>query len=344
LDAFFERRSKTAILMISLVTAIIVGALAYFTTTDLLIIYLAPIFLASWYAGWRAGAVVATYAAVAAFVIETIALQAGDFQPRLLATLAVRLAAYLIIARTMAQLSETRRQQEELTNFIVHDLRSPLASSITGLMTLQQTGQVLPGHDRELVELALVSNNRALSLVNSMLDVAKLESGKMPVQHEEVDVRALVVECLKQMELWARSQSVEMVSEVQCEHAKLDPGLTSRIIVNLVSNALKFSPEGSTVIIRCAHSHGGVRFSVVDQGPGIPPEYVHAVFERFGQVKGTKGGTGLGLTFCRVAVQAQGGRIWVESHAGKGTTMHFTIPQHGHGQASPSPVRHAPQP
>ena len=340
LDAFFERRSKTAILLISLVAAVLVGVAAHYTTTDLLIIYLAPIFLASWYAGWRNGLVVAIYAAVAAFVSETISQGPFEFRPNLIFTLAVRLAAYLIISRTIARLSEARRQQEELANFIVHDLRSPLASSITGLMTLQQTSFGLPDHDRELVDLALVGNNRALALVNSILDVAKLESGKMPVDFEDVELKPFVDDSLRQVELWARGHDISLETDLQIEHARLDRQLTGRVLVNLLSNALKFSPAGTAVSVRAGLSHGAIRFSVIDQGPGIPPEFVDLIFEPFGQVRGTQGGTGLGLTFCRLAVQAQGGRIWVESHVGKGTTVHFALPQHGHAQGSQSPAPH----
>lgn len=330
LDAYFARTSKTALFAIALVTAILLGIAAYYAGSDLLILYLAPIFLASWYAGWRFGLAVAIYAAVAAFVMESIQIQksGAEFEPKIVVTLIIRLAAYLIIARTIARLSQARRQQSELTNFIVHDLRSPLASSIAGLMTLQQTSDKLPPEEREMVDLALIGNERALSLVNSILDVAKLEAGSMEVEREEVSVDEFLEGCLRQVELWARGDGIELVKEVSVERAQLDPTLTSRVLVNLLGNALKYSPEGGTVTVRAILSHGAVRFSVVDQGPGIPAEFADVIFEPFGQVKGTQGGTGLGLTFCRVAVHAQGGKIWVESHHGQGTTMHFTIPQH----------------
>lgn len=329
-DAFFGSLSKNAILTITLLSAMGVGALTYFVQADLLILFLAPVFLASWYAGWRYGAVVAFYSAASAFVTETILITRGRFEPRLILILVVRLAAYLIIARTIARLHEARRQQEELTNFIVHDLRSPLASSITGLMTLQQTSQALPASDKEMVDLALISNERALGLVNSILDVAKLESGKMTVATNEVELAGFVEDCLQQVELWARGHGIRLETDIQTDRARLDPDLTSRVIVNLLGNALKYSPDGGAVTVRAALVHGAVRFSVVDEGPGIPQEYADVIFEPFGQVRGTQGGTGLGLTFCRLAVHAQGGKIWVESQLGKGTTMQFTIPQHGH--------------
>jgi signal transduction histidine kinase len=326
LDAFFGRRSRNTILAISLFAAVALGVFDHFNPGDFLILYLLPLFLASWYGGWRVGLVVSIYAAASEFVIDSVLDGHVGTEPGSVLTFLVRLGAYLLISKVMAQLRETIRQREELTEFIVHDLRSPLASSITGLHTLSDTAEHLTPSEQELIDLTLVSNKRALNLVNSILDVAKLESGAMVVAKEETRLEALVSSCFEQVELWARGHDVELASEVAAETAFLDPELTSRVLVNLLSNALKFSPEEGVVLVKVTHSGHATRFAVVDQGPGIPPEYVDTIFEPFGQVKGTRGGTGLGLTFCRLAVQAQGGKIWVESQVGKGTTMLFTVP------------------
>src|SRR5579885_1301394 len=212
LDGFFLRRSKRTILFLSLLSIVALCVFEYLTNrltltvrgamsqtllptfNDLLLLYLVPIFFASWYSGWRPGLVVAVWAGVGTFVMETMSEGVSQFEPHLLIALAVRTTAFLIVARTIARLSEAQRQQEELSNFIVHDLRSPLASSITGLITLQQTSVDLDPEDRELVDLALVNNNRALSLVNSILDVAKLESGKMPIASQDIEIAPFVEE------------------------------------------------------------------------------------------------------------------------------------------------------
>jgi signal transduction histidine kinase len=139
----------------------------------------------------------------------------------------------------------------------------------------------------------------------------------------------MVMDCFAQLELWARGSQVELVADVHVKTIECDPILTTRVIVNLLSNALKFSPPRTQIHVSVGHGpHGTARFSVTDQGPGIPAEYLQSIFEPFGQVKGTKGGTGLGLAFCRLAVNVQGGRIWAESHVGKGTSMRFTLPIH----------------
>jgi signal transduction histidine kinase len=107
-----------------------------------------------------------------------------------------------------------------------------------------------------------------------------------------------------------------------------DPSLTQRIVVNLLNNAIKFSPQGGVITLQAAHaSEGTVTISVHDQGPGIPVAWQRRVFAKYGQVSGGKsGGSGLGLTFCKLAVEAQDGRIWLESEAGNGTTLHFSLP------------------
>lgn len=333
-DAFFGRASRNAILLFALGLAIVLGVVDYYTAPDILPLYLIPIFLAAWYGGPRPAYVVAIYCAGAAFVMETFIKGSFGFQSDASWSLIVRLLTYLFVARTMERLRTSIRQREEMSSFIVHDLRSPISSAITGLMTLEQTGENLDELEREMVTLALVSNQRALGLVNSMLDVSKLENGKMEIQRERVSLDKFVGDAFTQVMLWARSNDIQLAKDLHVYEAEFDVSLTMRVLVNLLSNALKFSPQGSTVTVRIdLQGRDGLRFAVIDQGPGIPDEFAERIFEPFAQVKGTKGGTGLGLTFCRLAINAQGGRIWVESALGKGTSMLFTLP-HSHALAA----------
>ncbi len=328
-DRFLASRSRNLVLVGCLLLALAIGAIDYYTHADVLIVYLAPIFLAAWYGGSRVGMVISIYCTGAWFLDE--AIRAGNngviVSVSSVWTLVARLTMFLVMTQIVSKLRRTTRQQVELTNFIVHDLRSPIASAISGLQTLQQNTTRVDDEEKEMVELALISNQRALDLVNSILDVSKLENGKMEVHVEDVDVRTIVSESISHVALWARGNSVHIASSIEIDHACFDPSLISRVIVNLLSNALKFSPPDSVVRVNVIRSgRDGVHFSIVDQGPGIPSEYAETIFEPFSQVKGTKGGTGLGLTFCRLAVQAQGGRIWVETALSKGTTMHFSLP------------------
>ncbi|RYG45149.1 hypothetical protein EON79_13295 [bacterium] len=324
LDAWLAGRTKNAILVIALLLAILIGAADRFVTVDLIVLYLLPILIAAWYGGRQPGLVIAIYCAGSVFVLQSIS--GMDVDALAVVNLVIRTATYLAMAWMAGSLQESRRQQKELTGFIVHDLRSPIASSITGLQTLEAMPEGMDDLQKEMVALALVSNQRALTLVNGILDVEKLESGKMEVRKESTPIEPMLQECAEQVALWAQSNRLEIEIRSGIERANLDPELTQRVIVNLLSNALKYSPEGTRVTLEAEPNGNQIRIAVRDQGPGIPPEYVESIFEPFAQVKGTKGGTGLGLTFCRLAVQAQGGRIWIESKLGEGTSMFFTLP------------------
>ncbi|RYG33323.1 HAMP domain-containing histidine kinase [bacterium] len=324
LDAWLAGRSKNAILFIALLLALLIGVCDRFITVDLIVLYLLPILIAAWYGGRQTGLVIAVYCAGSVFVLQSIS--GGDVDLLAVVNLVIRVVTYLAMAWMAGSLQESRRQQRELTGFIVHDLRSPIASSITGLQTLEAIPEGMDDLQKEMVALALVSNQRALTLVNGILDVEKLESGKMEVRKESTPIEQMFQDCIVQVALWAQSNRVEIETRTRVEQALLDPELTQRVLVNLLSNALKFSPEDRKITLEAERQGNMVRFAVRDQGPGIPPEYVDTLFEPFSQVKGTKGGTGLGLTFCRLAVQAQGGRIWIESKLGEGTAMLFTLP------------------
>lgn len=325
LDSFFERRSRNAILLMTLVAAIAIGVLDHYSEPDLLLLYLVPIFVASWYGGWAAGAVVAIYCSASAFVTGAMAGKSGAGGPGTveMVNLFVHLLAYLTIAKVISRLKESRRQ----TGYIVHDLRAPIANAISGLMTIQQSDATLGPAEKEMVDLALVSSQRAVTLVNSLLDISKLESGKFDITEETVRLDPFLDDCFQEVELWARANNINLTRNLLASEAVFDPRLTARVLVNLLSNALKFSPENATVNVRAQIIHHSLRLAVEDQGPGIPHDLIKEVFQPFNQVKGTKTGTGLGLAFCRLAVHAQHGNIWVDPDVEKGTTVWLSIPQ-----------------
>jgi signal transduction histidine kinase len=173
-----------------------------------------------------------------------------------------------------------------------------------------------------------------LTLLNSLLDLTQLENGQMPLRPDLVNVKELVEHSLQQVSMWAKTRSVTLAfqPEANAETIYADRSLTMRVLVNLLSNAIKFSPPQSMVTIQTTPYHTNqLVFSVSDQGPGIPAEWTHKVFDKYVQVeahkaKGTVIGSGLGLSFCRLAIEAQGGRIWIESGLDRGTKIAFTLP------------------
>ena len=217
-------------------------------------------------------------------------------------------------------------------SFVVHDLRAPLGNMLTALDMLQ-TREVAPEPDNtwdELIKLGQASGKRMLILVNSLLDLSRLESGKLEVQREEVALGELFAESVAQVILTAEYKQVVIKSEIdpRVTAVSADPALTQRIIVNLLNNAIKFSPTNGEIALRAMLSPANeVVINVQDHGPGIPAEWQRRVFAKFGQVSGGKtGGSGLGLTFCKLAVEAQDGRIWLESEKGQGTILSFSLP------------------
>ena len=317
--------------------AVGLGVLDHYTNLELLLLYLVPIFIASWYGGFPQGVAVAIYSAGSGYIANVVLADSHQLDSMQSVNLLIRLISYLTIAKVISKLKETRRQ----TGFIVHDLRAPIANAISGLMTIQQSGQQLGEAEKEMLDLALVSSQRAVTLVSSLLDISKLESGKFDIDNEKVDLEHFVEDCFQQVELWARANRIHLEKALLVKEAVLDPDLTARVVVNLLSNALKFSPEDGVVCVRAQIVHKSLRIAVEDQGPGIPREYIKTVFQPFAQAKGTQTGTGLGLTFCRLAVQAQHGHIWIDPDVSKGTTVWFSVPQPQEEASSPNAM---PQP
>ncbi len=325
-DAYLSRQSRNVVLLLTLGSSLLIGALDYYTRADLLILYIIPVYVAAWYGGSSVGGVIAIYCAGAALVSLMDKVKWSVSSDSVWGFVA-RLLIYLLIVRIISSLRKTMQQREELTRFIVHDLRSPIGSAITGLQTLELTKDSISEENQEMLQLALVSNQRALSLVNAILDIAKLEDGKMSVNKAEHATDEFAEKCFVEVSLWAKTNEITLETEITRHKSIFDAELTSRVVVNLLSNALKISPPGTKIILKIAPSGSKMtEFSIIDQGPGIPADYAESIFDPFVQVKGTRGGTGLGLTFCRLAVQAQGGKIWVESELGKGTAMKFQLP------------------
>jgi signal transduction histidine kinase len=329
---FLSRRSKNFWTTIGLLMVALIAIVDYFTEPDILIVYLVPIILVDWFAGEKPGVILAVASAIAWFAADVLSTQHDTSNVVPYWNLAVRSAIFLTVTYMLSGLLASRKRQEELMHFIVHDLRSPLTNVLTGLQTLRKMREArMDETEQELLDTALISSNRILTLVNSLLDLPRLEHRKMPVQTQEVSVDELVNNSLAVVALWAAQNRVNIVYEPdpQVSTVIADPDITTRVLVNLLSNALKYSPPDTTITIRVrASANNTVTFSVTDQGPGIPPEWVEKVFDKYAQVEARKEGasTGLGLTFCQLAVEAQKGRIWIESELGKGTTVFFTLP------------------
>lgn len=225
---------------------------------------------------------------------------------------------------------------------LVHDLKNPL-STIIGTLGPLKDGVVGPlePDQQEFVEMALSGSQTLLEMVNTLLDVGRLEAVKFPLDRTETDLRDLIEGSMEDVKVPAARQGVDLSTRVpdSIPVVSADQTVVRRVLTNLLGNAIKFTPNGGQVAVSTTfrEGEGGVVVTVSDTGRGIPKDYHEKVFEKFGQVQlrqhGTKTGAGLGLTFCKLAIEAHGGRIWVESEEGKGTRMSFLLPVAPSGRA-----------
>ena len=232
-------------------------------------------------------------------------------------------------------LQELEKLRDSLTHMVVHDLRTPLTSVLTGLYTIESMGE-LTEEQRECWSMAVMGSETLLAMINDLLDISKMEDGSLRLDYSDPSPEMLVERSLQQVLQLAREKRISMRTELDADLPPLraDEDKLRRTLVNLLSNAVKFTPEEGEIAVRCRRQseEGSLLFSITDNGEGIPEEAFAKIFEKFGQVesrkRGRKNSTGLGLTFCKMAVEAHGGRIWVESSLGAGSTFHFTVPHH----------------
>lgn len=233
--------------------------------------------------------------------------------------------------RDITERKEMERRFKDFYSTVSHELRSPL-TSIRGCLTLikEMAEGELPESTIQMLGIADASCERLIRLINDLLDVKRIEEGKFTLDLQVVDAVKLATLAVDGLRGYAAKVdvSIEVVVE-DAMHVDADADRVVQVLTNLVSNALKFSPEGGVVLLRISKSNRKVRFSVTDQGPGIPPEQMHKLFSRFGQLgdkdSRKKLGTGLGLAISKAIVQEHNGEIGVESVIGKGSTFWFEL-------------------
>lgn len=239
---------------------------------------------------------------------------------------------FIAVKQDITKRKELEQMRDELMQTIVHDLRNPLTSILFALDLVKDLPETLRLPPEMSMMLAISRDNswRMLGMVNAMLDYSKLESGKMPLQCEPITLAELVEQSFRFQSQLAARRELLLLNDVPYDLPVIlaDRTLLSRVLQNLIDNAIKYAPQGSNIVIRASRepSRGAILVSVHDDGPGVPLELRGQLFQKFAASTSERGGTGLGLAFCRLAVEAHKGEIWVECEEGQGTTFYFTLP------------------
>jgi len=205
-------------------------------------------------------------------------------------------------------------------------------TSIRGFLKFLIDGVAGPVTEQQKKMLGVMDHAslKLLSLINDILDIAKLESGRMTINLSDCDLKMICQRSIEMAGGLALKKSITIRTESKEDFPKIkaDPELIERVFSNLLGNALKFTPESGSITVSLKELSDRVEVSVEDTGEGIPPEYVERIFDKFQQVAGQrKGGTGLGLTICKHIVEAHSGEIWAESKLGQGAKFIFTLPK-----------------
>jgi two-component system, NtrC family, sensor histidine kinase KinB len=240
---------------------------------------------------------------------------------------------WVFVLRDVTEEHQLNQARELLTETLVHDLRSPMSAIGSALSILKEV--IPPSAEDPAIEqsldIATRSANRVMGLVESLLDISRMETGSIELDLTPLNIVDLTDELLADYTPLANELGILLKREIPPElpHPTADRDKITRVLINLIDNALKFTPEGGQIVLAAEAGENLITIFVTDSGPGIPEEYRQKIFDRFAQIPGVRGrrrGSGLGLTFCHLAIEAHGGEIRVDEAAGGGSIFSFTLP------------------
>jgi len=232
-----------------------------------------------------------------------------------------------------SKLKEMDKMKSDFFSLMAHELRTPLASIKEGTnLLLKGIGEEFREKRKEVLTIIAEESNRLIDLVNSLLDLSKMEAGVITLNFETSDIKPLINKAVSGMEPLAMAKNVsiqvKIPQDLPC--VRMDGERILQAVRNLIGNAVKFTPEGGHVTVSARPVEKGVNVSVADTGPGIPKEDLNVIFDKFRQATITSynkiKGTGLGLATVKYIINAHGGKVWVESEPGQGSTFIFLLP------------------
>jgi signal transduction histidine kinase len=258
-------------------------------------------------------------------------------KPVLSAELIVRIRSLMRLKRLQAEilaerdsLLDLQKQREQLFQFIVHDLKNPLSAIQMGLELLDERDDNSPTSQAQLGRLLNTAHSMG-RMIQNILDIGRAEQVGLELHKTRIALSTWIPHLLKEVESQARSRSHELEWECPIElEVEADQEFLHRLVLNLIDNALKYSPSGSRTRIEARPSENGVRLEVRDQGQGIPQHMREQIFRKFVRIgegpSDPRAGSGLGLAFCQLVAEAHEGRIWVEENSPRGSAFVLEIP------------------
>ena len=238
------------------------------------------------------------------------------------------------LERQLDTLEKTNILKSDFVSHVSHELRTPLTSIkayVEALVDNSDDPRFI--QRKEFLDIVSKETNRLIRIVNDVLDVSKIEFGQRPITRTPVDLSAVMAEVLDMLSPSLRERSVRIEADVPSDLPRIegDPDLIKQVFINLISNAIKYSPRGTTVTVAAREEAVNIVMSVADQGVGIPKDEIGSVFDKYFRARSQKEskmeGLGLGLAIVKNIVEQHGGVVRVESHEGKGSTFYFTLPR-----------------
>ncbi|PKN24948.1 MAG: PAS domain-containing sensor histidine kinase, partial [Deltaproteobacteria bacterium HGW-Deltaproteobacteria-22] len=241
------------------------------------------------------------------------------------------LSGVVLMLRDITRLKEVERMKSEFVMAASHELRTPLTGlSMSVELLTESLAAKLPERERELLKAAREEVHRMKSLVDDLLNLSRLEEGRIEMEFETVPAATILAHAVSVFRNQSEMKGVELVVSAPTAEVvvRLDANKIAWVLTNLISNALRYVNSGGRIELSAGETAGAVWFSVADDGPGIPVEFQSRIFQKFIQVKGQEsGGSGLGLAICKEIVRAHSGSIWVESEPGSGSDFRFQLPK-----------------
>jgi len=240
------------------------------------------------------------------------------------------------VFRDITEQQELEQARKDLTDMVVHELRSPLQAVMGSMRLISQVAPADSAIIHQATEVSQRAVKKLLNLINNLLDLSRLEQGEFVLDPVMARIEPVLRDAVEEIMPLAQETEAEVglcIADA-LPAVCIDRDMIGRVVLNLLDNALKFSPPGRPVTlsaaVRSVSPHESMlAISVADRGPGVPEEYRHIIFDRYRQIprlRGRRRSAGLGLAFCKLAVESHGGEIWVEDHAEGGSVFTFTLP------------------